>query len=166
MNNKFIKYGIFLVVLILTVGCDQSTKRIAKEQLAYAKPIEYLNGFFKLVYAENTGAFLGMGDSLPPTWKYILLIFFPTLVLFLFAAIYLKNSSSFAQLFGVSLIVAGGIGNLIDRIAYGSVVDFMNIGIGNLRSGIFNVADVAVSTGLIILIYSIYFLKKGNNSAI
>lgn len=156
MKNKWFKYSLFLAIIVICVGCDQQTKIMAKEQLAYAAPVEYLDGMFKLIYAENTGAFLGLGQSLSPNLKYIFLIFIPTFVLFIFAATYFKASSTLGQFVGMSLIVAGGIGNLIDRIAYGSVIDFMNIDIGGLRTGIFNFADVAVSTGLILLLFTIY----------
>ena len=163
MKNKWVKYTLFLTILIFSIGCDQQTKKLAKDQLAYAKqPIEYLDGTFRLIYAENTGAFLGLGDTLPPIWKYILLIFFPTLVLFLFAATYFKASSSLLQFAGMSLIVGGGIGNLIDRIAYGSVIDFMHINVGGLKTGIFNFADVAVTVGLIVLLFTIFFSNRGN----
>ncbi|MEM6321035.1 MAG: signal peptidase II [Bacteroidota bacterium] len=156
LNNKWFKYGFFIAIIFACVSCDQHTKQLAKEQLAYAEPISYLDGAFVLIYAENTGAFLGLGDSLSPNLKYLFLIFIPTLVLFLFAATYFKTSANLWQFIGMSLIVAGGIGNLIDRIAYGSVVDFMNIGIGDLRTGIFNVADIAVSVGLTLLLIGIY----------
>jgi len=158
-QNKWLKYGLFLAIIIVCVGCDQQTKLMAKEQLSYGQPIEYFDGMFKLIYAENTGAFLGLGDSLSPNLKYLFLIFIPTFVLFLFAATYFKASASFGQFIGMSLIVGGGIGNLIDRVAYGSVVDFMNLSYGGLRTGIFNFADVAVSTGLILLLFSIYRSK-------
>ena len=59
-------------------------------------------------------------------------------------------------LFGVALFVAGGASNLVDRIAYGVVVDFMNVGIGPLRSGIFNVADMAIVLGVFILVHEGY----------
>ena len=155
-QNKWLKYGLFITIIIVCVGCDQQTKIMAKEQLSYGQPIEYFDGLFKLIYAENTGAFLGLGDDLSPNLKYLFLIFIPTFVLFLFAVTYFKASSTFGQFIGMSLIVGGGIGNLIDRIAYGSVVDFMNISFGGMRTGIFNFADVAVSAGLILLLFSIY----------
>ena len=160
MHKKWLKYLVFLGIIVVCVGCDQHTKSLAKEQLSYSAPISYLDGFFTLIYAENTGAFLGLGESLHPNLKYFFLVFLPTLVLFLFAATYFKASSSMAQFVGMSLIVAGGIGNLIDRVTQGMVIDFMNIGIGEVRTGIFNFADVAVTTGLLLLIYTIYSSSK------
>lgn len=160
MKDNILKYSLFLVILIVCVGCDQSTKIMAKEQLSYSQPIDYLDGFFKLVYAENTGAFLGLGDDLSPNLKYIFLVFIPTFFLFVFGAIYLRPSASYLQFVAISLIIAGGVGNMIDRITQGTVIDFMNIGIGNLRTGIFNFADVAVSTGLILFLFHIYKHKE------
>jgi signal peptidase II len=59
-------------------------------------------------------------------------------------------------LLGVALFVAGGASNLVDRIAYGMVIDFMNVGIGSLRTGIFNVADMAIMLGAGILVLESY----------
>lgn len=156
LKNKWFKYSLFIAILTVCISCDQQTKQMAKEQLAYSRPIEYLDGTFRLMYAENTGAFLGLGDSLSPNLKYLFLIFIPTFVLFLFTATYFKASKTIGQFVGMSLIVGGGIGNMIDRIAYGSVIDFMNIDIGGIRTGIFNFADVAVSCGLFLLLFTIY----------
>ena len=160
LKNNYLKIGLFLLIVFICVGCDQTTKTIAKAHLEYAPPIDYLNGVFKLMYKENTGAFLGLGENLPPYLKYLVLIFIPTLVLFVFAATFLKTSTSYIQFIAVSLIVAGGIGNMIDRIREGAVVDFMNIGYGNIRTGIFNFADVAITFGLILLL--VFGLRKSN----
>ena len=56
------------------------------------------------------------------------------------------------ELFGLGLVFAGGASNLADRIAHGSVIDFMNVGLGSLRTGIFNVADVAIMAGVLVLV--------------
>ncbi len=152
LKNKYLKIGLFLLIVLICVSCDQTTKVIAKAHLEYAAPINYLNGTFKLMYKENTGAFLGLGENLPAGLKYLLLVFLPTLVLFLFAATFLKASTSYLQFMAVSLIIAGGIGNMIDRITAGAVVDFMNIGFGNIRTGIFNFADLFITFGLILLL--------------
>ncbi len=160
LKNKWFKYSLFFAILTICISCDQQTKQMAKEQLAYSRPIEYLDGTFKLMYAENTGAFLGLGTSLSPNLKYLFLIFIPTFVLFLFTITYFKASKSIGQFIGMSLIVGGGIGNMIDRIAYGSVVDFMNIDIGGIRTGIFNFADLAVFCGLLLLLFTIYKGKE------
>ena len=77
LKNKWFKYSLFIGILTMCISCDQQTKHVAKEQLSYSRPIEYLDGTFKLVYAENTGAFLGLGDSLSPNLKYLILIFIP-----------------------------------------------------------------------------------------
>lgn len=150
-----LKIIFFLLIVSTCVSCDQYTKQLAEEHLAYQKPIEFFEGAVKLVYAENTGAFLGLGTSLPPALKYIFLIFIPTFALYALTVISLKNSTTLMQSIGMSLIVAGGIGNLIDRIAYGSVIDFMNLGFQELRTGIFNFADLAITFGFLLLLFSI-----------
>jgi signal peptidase II len=67
------------------------------------------------------------------------------------ALVALRRHWSRAELTALTLFLAGGISNLVDRVTHGSVVDFMNVGLGPLRTGIFNVADMAIMTGLVIL---------------
>jgi signal peptidase II len=144
-----------LVLMLTTIGCDHITKRIAKETLAGTSGRSYLNGTFRLEYAENPGAFLGLGAELPPAARTIILIVGAGagLVAVAIAAVRLRWSR--APLFGASLVVAGGASNLIDRITQGSVVDFMNIGLGSLRTGIFNAADVALMLGVALILFGI-----------
>jgi signal peptidase II len=97
--------------------------------------------------------FLGLGDSLPPAVRFTLFVVVVGLTL-AFVAWYLVTAAHLGRrrVLCLTFILAGGIGNLIDRIAYhGVVVDFLNIGIGGLRTGVFNVADMAVTAGVIAL---------------
>jgi signal peptidase II len=109
---------------------------------------------FRLHYAENTGAFLSLGASLPQPWRH--LVFTVLVGLFLLALLaYLLCSRSLSgfQRVSLSFVCGGGLSNLIDRVVHeGRVVDFLNLGIGSLRTGIFNVADMAITTGAILLV--------------
>ena len=141
------------------IGCDRVTKVIAKDNLVYGEPISYFHDTFRLQYVENTGAALSMGDSLPKAVSFWLLSMFPLAVLIaLFIYVITRlNKMNRIMLFSFSLIIAGGLGNIIDRILYDRhVSDFMNIGIYNLRSGIFNVADICITVGAIGLFIAYY----------
>jgi signal peptidase II len=139
------------LVLFPCVGCDQITKNIARESLANSGPIAFLNDIFRLQYAENPGAFLSLGAGTPENVRFWVFIFF----VWVFLAgmlVYLLASPDISKvkMFSLSLVVGGGIGNLIDRVSNeGRVIDFMNIGIGSLRTGVFNVADIAISLGVV-----------------
>ncbi|MFA7061088.1 MAG: signal peptidase II [Pedobacter sp.] len=101
--------------------------------------------------AENPGAFLSLGAGSPESirfWVFTLIVglILAGLLVYLLTS---KNNSR-ARIISLSLVLGGGIGNLIDRVFNeGRVIDFMNIGIGSLRSGVFNVADIAISCGVV-----------------
>lgn len=135
------------ILVVVTIGCDRVTKHYATALLAGALDRSFFADTIRLQYAENPGAFLSLGATLPTairtaifTWGNALL-----LVGVVFAARRYRWRG--ARLLGVVLFVAGGASNLIDRVADGTVVDFMNVGIGPLRTGIFNVADVFILVG-------------------
>src|SRR5262245_37112551 len=144
-------YRLMLVSLVLagTVGCDQATKQLAISQLRDEPAQNFLGGLFRLVFAENPGAFLSLGGSLPPAVRFWFLTAGVGLLL-LGTLIYLVTSRRLGRLqsAALALIVGGGASNWFDRLVNdGHVVDFMNLGIGSLRTGVFNVADVAIMLG-------------------
>ncbi len=152
-NSAKKRYLTVLLIVFTVVILDYFTKRYAEASLVPGVAKDYLNGFFRIVYAENTGAFLGMGGQLGKVPRF--LIFTAATSLFLvfvaFTTLRQKDIDSY-ELVAVSLIIGGGIGNLIDRVVRvdGAVIDFMNMGIGSLRTGIFNVADVALTAGVLL----------------
>lgn len=146
----------FLILVILTscIGCDQATKWVAKRQLVPGEVLSYAGDTLRLQYAENSGAFLSLGASLPEVWRqWIFTILTGMFLLGLLVYLLANKTLTRFSLTCLSLVCAGGIGNLIDRIAYdGRVVDFLNVGIGPLRTGIFNVADMAITFGALLLL--------------
>ncbi len=155
---------LILTVLITCVGCDQATKAVAETYLTENQPWSFWGDTFRLQLAHNTGAFLSLGSALPEAWRAGIFSFGVSIFLAVLCAyILFAKVISKLELSALSLLLAGGIGNLVDRIAYGYVVDFMNVGIGSLRSGIFNVADVAVSVGIVILLVSALPLSSAAN---
>jgi len=102
---------------------------------------------------ENQGAFLSLGASLPPVVRTGIFVLAVAAILVVLM-IYVVRSPGVAraELWATSLFVGGGLGNLVDRIWLGYVRDFANVGIGSLRTGVFNVADMAISTGAVLLV--------------
>lgn len=149
------KLFLLLVVMATCMGCDQATKRLAEFALKDVKPVTFLNNMFRLEYAENPGAFLGMGANLPDWQRWVLLTVVSSLILVaLTVFVCLKKDLRLGDIAGYALILAGGMSNMVDRVLAGVVIDFMNMGIGSLRTGIFNVADVAIMAGLGLIIVS------------
>jgi signal peptidase II len=148
------KIMILLLVVILVLVLDQATKQVAQAALASRPMQSFLGDTFRLVYSENTGAFLGLGASLPQ-WLRVWALVVANSVVLLGVLVFLLRTRELplAGLVAGALLIAGGIGNIIDRVAHdGRVVDFMNIGIGPLRTGIFNVADLAIVVGVGLLV--------------
>lgn len=160
--KNWMKVLLFCLTSLMFIGCDRITKDLAKEHLMYHEPISYFHNTFVLEYAENTGAALSLGDQLSKPISFWLLSILPLVFLLLVFVYAIRKMREFSLLkaLSFSLIVAGGLGNIIDRIMFDRhVTDFMNIGIQNLRTGIFNFADVCVTAGVIGLLIS-YKEKK------
>ena len=141
-----------LALLLTTVGCDRVTKHLAVTSLADMPPRSYVADTVRFEYAENTGAFLGMGSELPGWVQISLLRVGVGLALAALALTAWRRRWTGLLLVGASLTFAGGASNLIDRLTRGSVVDFVSVGLGPLRTGIFNVADVAILLGGVFMV--------------
>jgi signal peptidase II len=143
-----------LLIIFTCVGCDQATKLVAKRYLQPDGLLSLAGDTLRLQYAENSGAFLSLGSSLPDPWRHLL---FTVLVgIFLLGLlVYTLCSRELTPFMAACLssICAGGLSNLVDRIAYdGRVIDFLNMGFGPLRTGIFNVADMAITFGALFML--------------
>jgi signal peptidase II len=138
---------ILFLAIGATIGCDRVTKHVAATTLAESSSRSFLADTFRLEYAENTGAFLGLGAEWPAPVRTIVFEIGSGLLLLAVAVIAVRNRWPSRSLVGVAFFVAGGASNLLDRITSGMVIDFMNVGIGPLRTGIFNVADIAIMLG-------------------
>ncbi len=144
-------------MVALNIGCDQVSKSIIRNKVDYNESINVIKNHFIITKVENTGAFLSAGNNLPDVAKFILLSILPVIVLGygLFYLIYKINLPRTLQI-GMCFLIGGGIGNVYDRIVYGSVTDFLHLDFGLFRTGIFNLADVSIMIGIgILLIHSI-----------
>ena len=151
---------LLLGLLVALVGCDQATKQYAVEHWRGQEEQVFLNGFFRIKYAENPGAFLSLFAGLPAAARFWILTVGNGIVLGAFALFLIFGRHPDRWFFtGLALVVVGGIGNLIDRIRLGGrVIDFLIIGRElPLQTGVFNVADVAITVGFLMLIPLVAF---------
>ena len=146
---------LIFVVVCGCVGCDQATKQIARAYLPAETCISMLHDVVRLERTQNEGAFLSLGESLPQNIGRPLFTFGGLLIVQLGAlwALFGRENSPL-HILGVALACAGGLGNVIDRLIRGYVTDFLNVGIGPVRTGIFNSADMALMLGLALLLIS------------
>ncbi len=153
---KFMR-KILLVCLsiILLVGCDYTSKKIVKNELRDLSAHSYLGGGINLVYAENSGGMLGLGIGTSEKTKLIIFRYFVVLMLALLFIYTITNKRiSKGSIIAFIFIFSGGIGNLIDRFTNnGRVIDFIVMRILNYHTGIFNLADLYITTGVVLLVF-------------
>lgn len=143
-----------LIVLAINLLLDRITKLLASSYLEGQETISYFYNTIVLRYAENSGAFLSLGSNWPDIVKYTLLLAIPILAC-LYGLYYCAFKLTDKKLVIVIVsIIGGGLGNLIDRLLNDfRVVDFLNFGIGSVRTGILNVADMSVTFGIVFLLF-------------
>jgi len=158
-----IKILLFCITCTAFISCDRATKELAKVHLKDKLPISYYHDTFRLVYVENTGAFLSLGDDWSKTtslWVFNILPLVFLTALFIYT-IRKSNQLSNSIMFALALLFSGGMGNIIDRVLFDRhVTDFMNLGINNLRTGIFNFADLYVTTGILVILIHQFRKRK------
>ena len=143
--------AVFLSCATVLVALDQLTKRVASLRLEPGESISVLGDFLRLTLVHNTGAAFGLfpGSRVPFIVVSVLAI---GVVLYLFLRETYRSVMNRALL---GCILGGAIGNLIDRVRLGWVVDFIDMGFGDVRWPVFNVADSAVTVGVILLAWNL-----------
>lgn len=160
---KLTKRTIYILLLIIiTIAIDQISKIWIRANVVKGSTSEIIGRFFTLHYVENRGAFLGMGSQLNDTLRIVLLLILPIVVLAFVLRHVLKDKTlDNWSLYAFTSIIGGGIANVYDRLIYKSVTDFWHIDLGGVfKTGIFNVADLFVTTGMIILVFASFRTKK------
>jgi signal peptidase II len=155
-----------LLLIVFNIAIDQISKVIVRANIDPTDRINVIGDTFLMMNVENTGAFLGMGSDMNPTLKLIFLLVLPVLVLgYLIYYIITNKALDKLSLIALSCIAGGGIANVFDRIVRQSVTDFFYLDFGGVfRTGIFNVADMSVTFGMIILLYTMLFSKKSKQN--
>ena len=143
-----------MVTLCCCVGCDQVSKSAARALLASGVTESLFADSLRLQLVQNSGAFLSLGDSLPEQLRFTLFTAAASVLLIgLVCASLFARRMRPARVIPLALVAGGGISNLIDRLVFdGRVTDFLNVGIGSFRTGIFNLADMAILAGALLLI--------------
>jgi signal peptidase II len=140
-------------VALASIGCDHASKQLAQQALE-AGGVSWAGGALRFELAFNPGAFMSLGASLPPVLREALLLVGVPLLLAGFCTVLLRDQALRSrESLSLGLIVGGGLANWLDRILHsGTVTDFVSLGLGPLRTGIFNLADVAIVAGLLLLV--------------
>ena len=142
------------ILIVVSILLDQLSKILIRNNVEQYSDIKLIGEYFILTNVENSGAFLGMGSDFSPIMKSIFLVILPIVILTcIIIYVYRDKEIDKISLIGFSIIIGGGIGNIFDRIIYGSVTDFLFIDLGGIfKTGIFNIADLAVTTGMILIL--------------
>jgi len=145
------RIGVFLACAAAVLGLDQLTKLLASARLSPGEPEPVLGQFLRLTLVHNSGAAFGLfpGSRVPFILVSVLAI---AVVLYLFAR---DAYRSLANRILLGCILGGALGNLLDRIRWGRVVDFIDVGLGTIRWPVFNIADSAVTLGVILLAWNL-----------
>ena len=156
MINKKERNILITIIVLLSMVSDQISKVWARNNLESYIEKNIFGDVFSLIKVENTGAFLGMGSELPEILRILLLIVLPVIVLISITIYtYIDKSLNKISIIGFSFIIGGGIANIFDRIIFGSVTDFLYLNFGGVfKTGIFNIADLWVTTGMVLILIS------------
>jgi signal peptidase II len=142
------KTGLFVLIVAAVTLIDHGAKLIAAAGLADGVRLSYLADLLRLEAAYNTGAILGLGSQLPDALRVWMMPAVTIAVLIWVGAMLIRETEVDPAFVGLSLVWGGGFSNLVDRLAYGKVFDFFTLGFGTLRTGISNLADVAIMIGI------------------
>lgn len=145
---------LFCVLLLTCVSCDHATKRVATSLLGHTDAVSLAGDAVRFELAYNAGAFLSIGAGLSPLLRRLLLVgLVPLGLAAVCASVLRQRALDRATLVGVALIAGGGVGNWLDRLLHGGLVtDFVSIGAGPLRTGVFNAADVFLVAGVLLVL--------------
>ncbi len=157
--SRIIKYVVMICVIVIS---DQLSKGIIQGHFVAGESLPVINGFFNITYIQNPGAAFGFMARASSLWRSILFLFVPVLVsLWLCWLIWKVRKISIIQGFSYSLILAGAVGNLIDRFSMGFVVDFLDFHIQTNHFPAFNIADSSISIAAALLILDLILgIKK------
>lgn len=159
INNK--KYLLFLTVIPLII--DIITKNLIKSKLMLYDAVPVIDGFFNIVYVLNPGAAFSFLHDMNESYRRLFFITVTTIAIFVVLYIFAREKSKINTA-GFALILSGAIGNLIDRIIIGKVVDFLDFYYKTYHFPAFNVADSCITVGVaLIIIDMLFFSKKRDN---
>jgi signal peptidase II len=158
---------IFLATVAGLVIIDQATKYVIHTGMALHESIPVIPGFFSITYIRNPGAAFGFLAGASSTFRYVFFIGVTIAAIGLILH-YLRTYATGDRLLTLSLgmILSGAVGNLIDRVRFGEVIDFLDVYLGTTHWPAFNVADSAISIGAFVLFIHLVRQKKSASEPI
>jgi len=156
-TKSTIRLVLILLIITVNIGCDQFSKKIVKRSVLPYEVVHIFNDHLTVTRVENSGAFLSAGDSMSKSAKRIFLAVIPMIAMVVGLAYLLLRPVSNNMLAGLCFVIGGGVGNLLDRMVYGSVTDFLYLKFGVFQTGIFNMADVSIMTGMLLIFLQFFF---------
>lgn len=161
------KYKVLFILTPVIVALDFFTKWLVLENMAIGEKITVIPGFFDLVHVRNTGAAFGLLARMDPSFRvpFFYAVSFAAICVLVYCFLTLKAEDRFYP-WPLSLIFAGVIGNGIDRIRFGNVVDFVSLHVGDkmvsgveLRWPAFNAADSAITIAMVLLVAAVFWRR-------
>ena len=152
-----------LFVTAIMVFADQASKAIVRKTMSLYESIPVISDFFHFTYITNDGMAFGINF---PFGIYIFSTISIVFTCFLFWYLWTIQEHGIVIRTGIALILAGAIGNLIDRVLFGEVVDFLDFMIGNFHWYVFNIADSCVTVGMGFVLYDSLILERKQTSSI
>jgi signal peptidase II len=149
-KNLALKRFFFLLsIALLVIAVDQGTKMLVMESLNLYDTREIIPGLFNLTYLHNSGAAFGFMSGVTGGWKHWFFVGVAVVALGFIMVLYAQHClERFMYTIGLGLIAGGAVGNVIDRVRFGSVVDFLDVYVGTRHWPAFNVADSAICVGV------------------
>ncbi len=156
-GNKFL-WGKIAVLTAGVVILDRITKNAVAACLNYGTSVKVVGDFFRLTYVQNPGG--AFGTRLGGNIFYIVAASIALLILIMWM---IKHQHSTVGITGLALMLGGALGNLWDRFTIGRVIDFIDVGVGTTRWPTFNIADSAITIGIILLMIQEIFITPRQN---
>jgi signal peptidase II len=157
---------IFILGASVVIALDQVTKSAITARFLLHESLPVIDGFFNLVYVMNPGAAFGFLASASATFRYVFFCGITVLAAGLIIYYLVKsNPRNLLLVCSLTLIFGGAIGNLIDRLRFGAVVDFLDVYIGTAHWPAFNVADSAITIGALLIIWEMIMNRKDKDAA-
>jgi len=153
--------GIFCITLLFVIGLDQISKIYVSSVMPLHASYPVIDGFFNITYVRNPGAAFGFLANATPAFRSLFLIIVSAAAIAMILYFLAKNrGGGMLLILSLSLILGGAAGNLLDRIRYGNVVDFLDFYIKSAHWPAFNIADSAISVGAVLLVVEIFIKKR------
>jgi signal peptidase II len=154
------RWILFVAIALAVVVLDQLSKAWVVANLAQGEGFQVLGDWVRIVHWRNSGILFGMLPQSAPAFAIVSIV-----VVVLIVAYHARAGRGLLVTIALALLLGGALGNLIDRLHYGSVIDFVDMGIGSWRFYTYNIADAAISTSLVLLIAMALFPRLGDLAA-